>query len=324
MALEQNLAIIGWEKVGDLARFQNRDELLAALKAAYPEESMPTLTNYAGQLWNFSKEIKPGDLVGMPLKQRPHIAFGEVTGPYEHRPDLPPSYRNTVPVRWLKEIPRSQLDQDLLHSFGAIMTVCQIRRNNAEERIRRLIKNWPITEPPPPPTSDTPPPPPPEDLEEIALDHIRKLISEKFKGHRLADLVAALLVAKGFKVQVSPPGPDGGVDILAGSGELGFDNPRLVVQVKSSEAPVDVRPLRELQGVMKTFQASQGLFVSWGGFKSSVDKEFSRLYFEIRCWGPDQLLREIFQHYEQLPEDIQAELPLKRIWVPVPPSEGKD
>ena len=59
---------------------------------------------------------------------------------------------------------------------------------------------------------------------------------------------------------VSPPGADGGVDILAGKGPLGFDPPRLVVQVKSQDAPVDVGVLRELQGVMHQFNADQA---SW-------------------------------------------------------------
>ena len=40
-----------------------------------------------------------------------------------------------VPNRRRRPIPRSRFDQDLLFSFGAAMTVCQIKRNNAEERI---------------------------------------------------------------------------------------------------------------------------------------------------------------------------------------------
>ncbi|KHG64406.1 restriction endonuclease, partial [Thermus sp. 2.9] len=122
---------------------------------------------------------------------------------------------------------------------------------------------------------------------------------------------------------ISPEGPDGGVDILAGSGELGFDRPRIAVQVKSTDSPVDIKTVRELQGAMKNYQADHGLFVSWGGFKQSVDKEKARLFFEIRLWDSDDLLREILRFYEKLPEDLQAELPLKRIWVLVSPPEGE-
>lgn len=41
----------------------------------------------------------------------------------------------------LKFIPREQFDQDLLNSLGAVSTVCQVERHDAEARVRRLIEN---------------------------------------------------------------------------------------------------------------------------------------------------------------------------------------
>ena len=84
--------------------------------------------------------------------------------------------------------------------------------------------------------------------------------------------------------------------------------------MKSQTFPVDVTVLRGLQGVMSNFGATRGLLVSWGGFKSSAISEAQKHYFQVRLWDSDQLLRAIFEHYERLPEDIQAELPLKRVW----------
>lgn len=43
---------------------------------------------------------------------------------------------------------------------------------------------------------------------------------------------------------------------------MGFEAPRLCVQVKSGDDPVDVTVLRELRGVMKAYRAEQGLIVS--------------------------------------------------------------
>ncbi len=322
-ALEKNLAVIGWEKLDDLSGIESREALLKKMEAAYPDAKRKTLLNWASQIWLFIKEMQPDDLVALPLKQRRAVTIGRVTGAYQYRPDLPPDARHTRPVEWIKEIPRSAMDQDLLYSFGAFMTVCRIQRNNAEERIQALLEGK--TAPFPRMVSAEKEEATDErmeaNLEEIALDQIQRFISQRFKGHRLTGLVAAVLTAQGFKVQVAPEGPDGGVDILAGSGELGFDKPRIAVQVKSGDAPVDIKAVRELQGAMKNFQASQGLFVSWGGFKSSVSREAARLFFEIRLWGPDELMREVLRHYEQLPDEIQAELPLKRIWMLVPPSE---
>lgn len=51
--------------------------------------------------------------------------------------------------------------------------------------------------------------------------------------------------ALGFSC-VSPAGPDGEVDILAGSGPLGLDSPTLIVEVKSESTAVDVKVVRGL------------------------------------------------------------------------------
>jgi predicted Mrr-cat superfamily restriction endonuclease len=92
----------------------------------------------------------------------------------------------------------------------------------------------------------------------------------------------ALLQADGYTTELSPSGPDSGVDIIAGRGAMGFDPPRLCVQMKSGNDPVDVKVLRELQGVMRNFGTEQSLLVSWGGFKQSVHNEARRLFFEMR------------------------------------------
>lgn len=112
---------------------------------------------------------------------------------------------------------------------------------------------------------------------------------------------------------VSPPGADGGVDILAGKGPLGFDPPRLVVQVKSQDSAVYVSVLRELQGVMSQFNASQGLLVAWGGVTKALNREAQRLFFAIRIWDSGDIIRALQEGYEQLSDVVKADLPLKRI-----------
>jgi restriction system protein len=63
------------------------------------------------------------------------------------------------------------------------------------------------------------------DYEQAATDQIMTRIQEDFAGHELTALVAAVLEAEGFRCLISPPGPDGGVDISAGRGPLGLDTP---------------------------------------------------------------------------------------------------
>jgi restriction system protein len=95
---------------------------------------------------------------------------------------------------------------------------------------------------------------------------------------------------------------------------MGFESPRICVQVKSSQSPVDVTVLRNLQGILKNFGADQGLLVSWGGFNKAVLEEASRNFFTIRLWDSSTLLQAITRNYDRLPESLQAELPLKRVW----------
>ena len=118
-----------------------------------------------------------------------------------------------------------------------------------------------------------------------------------------------------------PAGADGGVDILAGRGSLGLDEPRLCVQVKSQNSPVDVTVLRTLQGSMQTYAARQGLLVCWGGYNKPVQQEARQSHFSVRLWESRDLVEAIYRTYDTLPAEIQAELPLKRVWMLVPKGE---
>lgn len=315
LALDKGMAVIGWGELGDLTRLNSRDEIMALLQRTFPDTKPASIYTYARELWYFSHVISAGDIVVLPLKKRSAIVIGRVTGPYAYRPDLPADARHTVPVDWIKELPRNSFDQDLLRSFGTPTRVCEIYRNNSEERIRAILEAG----------SDLTPPPqeiPQEmmeeeaigDLEQQAMDQIVQYIGRNFTGHRLARLAAALLEAQGYRVEVSSEGPDGGVDIIAGMGPMGFDPPRLCVQVKSGSQIVDVKVLRELHGVISRFGADRGLLISWGGFRRSVYTEARQMFFQIRLWDSGQFVDNLLAYYDRLPDEIKAELPLKRIW----------
>jgi restriction system protein len=77
---------------------------------------------------------------------------------------------------------------------------------------------------------------------------------------------------------------------------------------------VDTPTLHELIGSMQNVAADQGLLVAWGGFKSSVDRETPAQFFRVRLWDQDDLIDQLLEQYERLPDDLRAELPLKRIW----------
>jgi restriction system protein len=321
--LEHGLIGGGWEALPSLNGIGSREELASVYQEAYPEAAPKTRANYVGQLWSLVSRMAEGDLVVLPLKTTGTIAVGRLSGAYRYREDLGEDLRHTRPVDWIAtDVPRDAFDQDLLYSFGAFLTFGRVRRSLAEERImaattggRTPVRDHEAEDEDAVADVEEAP-----DVESLAREQLRQHITQHFAGHELARLVAAVLEAQGFtNVLVSPPGPDRGVDILAGSGPLGMDAPRLAVQVKTGQAGVD--EFRALRGVMEDFRADQGLLVAWGGFRGNARQEARHSHFTVRLWDATGLLRELEDTYADLDDDLRSELPLKRIWTLVPDVE---
>ena len=67
--------------------------------------------------------------------------------------------------------------------------------------------------------------------------------------------------------------------------------------------------------------AEQGLLISWGGFKQSVERERATQFFRVRLWNRNDLIENLLAHYDALDEDLRSELPLKRIWTITNPGD---
>ena len=319
--LQDDRVYVTWDKLDvNLAKLKQRADLTAAMAERYPDAKPKAIQNWVSQVWPFAHEMKKGDLVVLPLKMQPAIQIGEIVGDYQFESKGPDPFFHWRAVKWVGEaIPRTHFGKDLLFTFGAFMTICRVQRNNAEARITAMRANgWKpeavaaVTRAAGPVTSDGEAED--SDLEELARDQISQLIRARFKGHGLTRLVAAILKAQGYTTYVSPEGADGGADILAGAGPLGFGTPSLCVEVKSGEALIDRPAVDKLLGAVSKFGAQEGLFVSWGGFKSNVQKELAASFFRMRLWSQKELFEALFAQYDRLDDDIKAELPLKRIW----------
>ena len=308
--LDNNIISFGWNELPDLSNVKTKDELKKIYQDIYPTAVKGRMANQAGQIWSFSNRIQIGDLIALPLKSQRLIALGETTGNYQFVQD-DKTKRHQRTVKWIKTIPRSHFDQDILYSLGAYLTIGKVNAEDAENRVRKMLgKNESDSTNTQEEYADVS-----TDYEQIMVDQITKHIKINFKGHKLANLVNEILVAKGFVTKVSPPGPDGGVDILAGSGPLGFESPRICVQVKSSESPANVNIVRELDGVVKRYQADYGLLVAWGGVNNKAEQEIKTSYFSTRLWQEDEIVKETMKHYEKFSDELKTEMPLKRTWI---------
>lgn len=313
---ENNLVAIGFNLLDDLSDVHSKEQLKTLYEKAWPDASEGRKSNHVGQLYAFLKKVKIGDLVVVPMKTNGTIWIGKIKSEYKFREDLGSDMKHTRDVIWLrKNVPRSNFDKAVLYTFGSAMTFSKAERHQAEEKVLALIKEkqrpGQIKEKKRSKALEEGP----LDLEELATNQLRDYISQKFKGHELAWLIAGILEAQGFKTAVSSPGPDGGVDITASSGSLGLLEPRICVQVKSQESPIDVRVYRELRDKTNKMGATHGLLVSWGGFKNSINQEAKDDVFFIQLWGSSEVIEELLRNYPKLRPEIKSIIPLKQIWI---------
>lgn len=156
-----------------------------------------------------------------------------------------------------------------------------------------------------------------EEAEETAWaqvqDHLHQMDPYDFQH-----LVAALLRAMGYFVEwVAPPGPDGGIDIVAHTDPLGAKGPRIVVQVKHRDQKASSNELRSFLAIMG--DTDIGLFVSMEGFTASAQKE-GRAQERRRVMLIDlQRLFDLWvQHYSAVSDSDRALLPLKPVYYLAP------
>lgn len=337
-ALQNQVAGGGFHELGDITSATTREDVKDAVAVAYADALPGTRVAFAGQLWALRHTIQPGDLVVMPLKTGgKKIAIGTCTSGYRYRTEEPdPSRRHTIGVNWQRtDVSRAAIKDDLLNTLNGAMTIFQASKNNAEARLRHAMQNGvdpgntggtsavpikPANTPDSTPTqidvdsADIADPTPAPTLEAIR-DRIRTHLVENFGQHKLTGLVADVLRVHGYVCDVSPEGPDGGVDIMAGSGPLGLDSPTLIVECKSEAGPIGSNVVRGLNGAIGTTKADQGLLVAWGGLNKGGHDELRANRLKIRLWDSEDVLDQLFAVYDRLPAETRARLPLKQAWV---------
>jgi Restriction endonuclease/Protein of unknown function (DUF1376) len=131
--------------------------------------------------------------------------------------------------------------------------------------------------------------------------------------YAIQHLVAALLQAMGYVTQVSPPGPDGGTDVLAWPDQLGAATPHIRAQVKHRAGRAAREEIAALRGILKA-DLEVGLFVSFGGFSNEARREAATGMPHIRLMELDDFVDLWATHSDALPAAARAQLPLAPVW----------
>jgi len=309
---------VGRPKVGDLSAIpSDREAFKAKVADAYPEVKQGAIPVYAGYLFRFIHEMKPGDIIVYPSKIDRHVHLGEVEGDYQYDEAKDPAHPNRRSVKWHRAFPRTTFTQGALYEIGSALTLFQVK--NYADEFQTALEGKEL-----PPVSV-------EDDETVALvadeieqntrDYVVKRLAKELKGHPLEEFIAHLLGAMGYRTRVSPEGVDGGIDILAHKDELGFEPPIIKVQVKSTEGSVGDPVVSALYG--KVSANEFGLLVTLGTFTSQA-KSFARGKSNLRLIDGEELVDLVLQHYEQFDSRYKGLLPLKKVYVPEPLEEGEE
>ncbi|HEY8581056.1 MAG TPA: restriction endonuclease [Beijerinckiaceae bacterium] len=132
-------------------------------------------------------------------------------------------------------------------------------------------------------------------------------------------MVSDLLKAMGYHVHwVSPPGKDGGVDIVAFTDPLGAQLPRIKVQVKRQAAAVDLQTLNSFLALVE--RDDVGLFVATGGFtRDATAAARGQTQRRVTLIDLERLVDLWIEFYGKLEDKARQRLPLTPIYFLTPP-----
>lgn len=309
MFTKEGVLALAWAGTPNLSSLpDDREAFKEAYRQAFPDRSEASVVTGASQLYRFVHEMHVGDLVAYPSKRDRNVHLGRVESDYRFAPEAAYRFCHQRQVQWLKRVPRTRYSQGALFELGSALTLFQVR-NYLDEHLAALQGQVVV----PAAEQDETVALVAEEIEATTRDFILKTIAQELKGHPFSAFVADLLEVLGYRTRVSPPGPDGGVDILAHRDELGFEPPIIKVQVKSSEGSVGAPAVQALYGNVATSEF--GLLVTLGDFTPQA-RNFANSKANLRLIDGEQLVSLVLERYEELDSKYKGLLPLRRVYVP--------
>ena len=289
---------IGWFNE-DLSGDTTRELIAARYRAAYPTDSNIVVGQQTGQIARFLLEIAEGDLVITPSANTERLHCGRVVGGYEFQPNDPACpYPHRRRVEWFKApVLRSSLSVPLQNSLRSSLTVFNLAQ--ADEI---LVAVGLMAELPPKPSAAY-------DPYAAVLEQVLELDDKEFEI-----LVGHLLTALGFEgSEVVGKTGDGGVDA---TGELNVANlakVKVFVQAKRYKAGnrIAAGTVRQLRQAIPF--GGQGAFITTADFqRSALEVAVEPGFPRIGLVNGRQLVDLLVEHWDDIPEDFQDRLALKR------------
>lgn len=261
-------------------------------------------------------EIQKGDWVITYSPANRTYLLGKVTSDFQYHPEWVEEGMGIArQVKWnTQEIDRDRLSVATKNTLGSTLTVFQLPEYALEELLQDkkptadVITQNPIAMDEDEVVSD-----PLRDMEMLAFEGIKDRINS-LDWDEMQNLVAGVLRSMGYKTQVSPAGADRGKDIIASPDGFGFENPRIIVEVKHRREQMGSQQIRSFIG--GRHKDDRGLYVSTGGFTKDARYEADRSTIPLTLWTLDDLVRALIENYEQVDIETKLLVPLKKTFLP--------
>ncbi len=191
--------------------------------------------------------------------------------------------------KWAKDNPSTSIDENTL------------QKNGNEQEIAHDSTNIATTL---------------EDAQGIALNSIKEKLNS-LNPYEFQDLVASIIESTGWTIQeVAKKGPDGGIDIIATTDELGIQQPRLCVQVKHyaiSQQKATSKHVAEIRGSIDQ-TISAGMLVCSSGFTRDAVDSAKKKSPHITLLDLNNLLTILEKNYDKLSSKGKNLLPLVPVY----------
>jgi len=311
---EEGIVALGLT-IGSIEKLKTRKEISALIHNNYPSWSTGKVSIWAGMLHRFQNEIVVGDGVITYNPSTRRYAVGEISSDCQFNPTLIPEDPFVRQVNWKGEVARDDLLVATKNSLGAISTLFKLPIEAIDDLERALAgKQLPEK------LADVDEQASEEeeilkDIESKSIEFIKDRVN-RLDWEEMQELVAGLLRAMGYKTRVSPAGPDRGKDIIASPDGFGFENPRIVVEVKHrSKTAMGAHEIRSFLG--GRHKDDKGLYVSTGGFSKDAYYEAERGNIPLTLMNLNDLVEAIVEWYEQMDVEAQRLVPLRKMYWPV-------
>lgn len=137
--VESKKIYLAWEGYKtNLSKMKERQEFRDLVIAEKNPGARTTISNWAGQLYSFSKEMSQGDYVLVPGKSSRTYSLAKIISDYKFcKTD---AFAHSRDIEWIvMDAPREIFPQDIQYSLGAFRTLFKAKQ---EDYIRSAMEKW--------------------------------------------------------------------------------------------------------------------------------------------------------------------------------------